>query len=250
MEFAGPSGPVATAALHGSPFPSGRPLYKFEGDPYEFQYKTGFSTMDEMVQFLPPETYSFKWTTVSGSTLNEPLDLPAFEPLEPRKLINYDALQNIKPQQPVVIQWEPMSGLDGKDGFIEVEIIYTDEWSHFLWSSEDLVEEGFGLDPTTTSVEVPAGTFIGSPDGRYQILISFARIEYLVANDTNPAGLKGVATTTMTRATLKTQPEVPGHIILPAGDWLYCELLGAVFGCTMEWGYSNELGWVFLGYTP
>jgi len=250
MDFAASSGPVSLVKFYGPPYPDGRPMDMNEGNPFEYKFEIGFFSESEMTGYIVPGTYGFTWAVQMGNSRNEPMELPAYDPLEPRKLLNYDALQDIDPMQPVLIEWEPLTGMGDKGGFIDVEVAFSDGGNRVVWSSNDYVTEGLGLDPSTTSVELPAGILQGSPTNQYEVNVYFARIEYLVELTTNPSGLKGVATTTKTQATIRTRESAPGKVVLTPGQWQRCDMAGWAYGITPDWGYSLCLGWVYLGYTP
>ncbi|MGC9452713.1 MAG: hypothetical protein ACP5I4_14840 [Oceanipulchritudo sp.] len=231
----------------GPGFPEGVLIPIFEDDPQDHELNLYFDSRQQLEEYAPAGTYTFTWTS-DGELTNESVQAEAFAPLEPKKLTNWDQLQAIDPSQVTTLSWEPFTDLNGKDGFVEVEVYYEHDGSeHIVWSSgED--EDDFGLDPSTTMVEIPPYYLTGNPANTYVVEVYFARIERFESQESYFLGAKGIATTAETRAVLRTLD--PQRIVLTPGEWTHSDMLGWIYGSTPEWGYSFDLGWVHVGWTP
>ena len=244
------SGTLSNPRVAGPGFPQGFPMEYFHGDEgVEYDFETSFLEEADIRTFSPAGEYAF---TGSGSVIGpftETITMGELSPLSPKRITNLDALQSIDPAQPFVIEWEPFTDAGDGMAFIEVDIIATSDWGKDeIWESPE--EEGsFGLDPSATSVEVPAGVLAGREQQSFEVVIFFARIEDLVMETVFGSGLKGYVTGVETNAYIRLQqPE--GHVELQPMAWQEDACFGWLYGLSPEWGYSYDLGYVWFGQTP
>lgn len=244
------SGSINNARIAGPGFPQGFPMEYYMGEEgIEYDYETSFLNEADLRAFSPAGEYAFTGSGSGIGPFTETITLGELTPLAPKRITNFDALQSIDPAQPFVIEWEPFSDAGDGMAFIEVDIIMTTEWgTDEIWESPE--EEGsFGLDPAATSVEVPAGVLSGWEEQSFEVVVFFARIEDLVMGTVFGGGIKGYVTGVETTAHIRLQqPE--GRVVLLPMIWQEDACFGWLYGISPEWGYSYDLGFVWLGQTP
>jgi hypothetical protein len=243
-------GTVAGAWLAGPGFPQGFPMEaEFSDDGLDYKFETTFMTEEELRVFAPEGIYTFTGHGSGIGPFTETVFMDVFAPLSPKRITNLAALQAIDPALPFVIEWEPFTDQGEVMAVIEVDIMAHWDWgSQEIWESPE--EEGsFGLDPASTSVEVPAGVLAGHGLASFEVVVLFTRIDDLVMETVFGSGLKGYVTVTHTIAQIHLQaPE--GHVELEPTAWLEDECFGWLYGFSPEWGYSYDLGYVWVGQTP
>jgi hypothetical protein len=243
-------GTVTNAQLSGPGFPQGIPMeMEVSDDGLEYHFETGFMTEEDLRIFSPAGEHNFTGHGSSIGPFTETVSMGDLAPLSPKRITNLEALRSIDPTQPFVIEWEPFIDQGDLMAFIEVDINMTWEWGgEEIWESPE--EEGsFGLDPASTSVEVPAGVLDGHGKETFEVVVLFTRIDDLVMETVFGSGLKGYVTATNTIAQIRLQqPE--GHVDLEPTAWLEDDCFGWLYGFTPDWGYSYDLGYVWVGQTP
>ena len=241
-----------------TPAGGGGPLTLVPWDSTDYELEVGFNSRADMVNTVINGTYTYSGTLFPtgnqvGIPFTETLDVDTYVPVAPKRLTNYAELQAFDPAQPLTISWQPFSDLNGKDGFIEVSVGFWDGLSyHDIWMSEP-AEGSFGLDPSTTSVQVPAGVITGSPFNYYDVNILFIRIESM-DTPTTPAfaeGVKAVVSSFELAAGMQADLDaIPPRTYLQVGTWQDYPGLGNIFGYSIDWGYSPHLGFVNVSRTP
>ncbi len=250
------SGSISNFRIAGPPEPLGEPIpYDAEDQAYELEQS--YSSESELSNEITAGTYTFSGTGNTVGYFSENVYIPTYSPLSNLLITNYSELQSFDPAQPLTIEWEPFTEWEtAAGGVIFVEISYdTGMGDQFVWDSEGLPSTNpFGLDPDTTSVEVPAGTLTGSPDGKYFVGMGFIRIdsmEYLGSS----SPIEGTLLASITGLEMLTQIQArPSYhqdrLYLSPGSWIQDPRLGDVYGYDDDWGYSKGFGLVHVAWTP
>lgn len=232
--------------ISGGTSPEGENLWIADEDPLEYELDVGIDTLAELNAGAPPGTYTFSGNLEGFGPFTENIQLPAFNPLSPKRITNLDALQNLDPRQPFTLTWEPFTDLGGKEGLILVSIAqWENNQEHIYYESSD-TPGYFGLNPALTSLEIPANVLTGNPDIPYTVSLYFARIESLVDQTSIDEVFKGVLSSTETLAFIYAAPSS----VLVVNDWVQLDDLGWVYGVSADWGYSLDLGYVWMVYYP
>lgn len=177
---------ITGATLTGPSYPSGLALEYLPFDD-EYAIEGDVRTLEEMTAIVSPGVYTFSGTGDSVGAFSENVTFPAYSPLSPLKITNFNQLQAIDISQPVTIEWEEFTegqgaGISGGfAGLINIEITgYSQSDVEDTWDSESIhPNDAFGLLPTRTSVEIPAGTFKNGYT--YVVNMFFARIDEATA---------------------------------------------------------------------
>ena len=243
------SGSVDNPRLAGPAFPGGYPMetYYYEGVEYDFEMP--FNTEAELKAFAPAGDYVFSGTGSGIGAFTETVTMAGYAPVVPKRITNLDSLQSIDPEAPFTIEWEPFSDIGENMGFIEVDIMATFDWGwEEVWESPE--DEGsFGLDTSSTFVEVPAGALAGIAKRTFEVAVTFTRIDSFIPETVFGSGLKAYVTSSETIARIKLAPP-QGHVDLEPQSWCDDDCYGWMYGVTGEWGYSHDLGYIWVGYTP
>jgi len=243
------SGTVDNPRISGPSFPTGYPMeaYVYEGVEYDFEMD--FNSEAGLVAFSPAGSYVFSGTGSSIGPFTETIEMAAYSPLMPKRITNFQELQAIDPGQPFLIEWESFTDLGEKLGFIEVDILSIWPWGYDeIWESPE--EDGsFGLDPESTSVQVPAGVIGSDGNTVYEVVVIFTRIEDFTEETVFGSGLKAYVTDCATAAGI-LMAQIEGHVDLVPLQWLEDGSFGWLYGLSTDWGYSSDLGFVWVGHTP
>jgi hypothetical protein len=240
--------------------PGGTPVENipYEGPDDGYNLEEEFSTELELMDATPAGNYTFNGTGSSIGAFSESLYLASYSKLTRRLVTNYTELQSFDPAQPVTINWEPfVEGQGANGGVILVDIFRVMESGdkEDMWSSDEVTPpDAFGLDPSSTSVEVPAGVLTGSPIGTYEVAILFIRIEHMEELSAPLEGTLLVSITSMElylRIKEETEPNYPYHrLVLTPGAWLTTNKQIDIYGYDEDWGYSRAFGLIFVPWTP
>ena len=247
--------PLTNFQLFGPGYPDGIPIPRFEGDPLDYELELEFDSEAAFFAKAPAGMYSLKGHGLESGTWTETLVLPAYDPLAPKGVANYGDLRDIDPRWPVTLDLLPFDDLKEREGFIEIEVYFaTPGGEQIIWSSESGDDNGddLGLPVDTASVTIPANSLAGNPAGVYEVCLSHIRIESLEEVESFDSGGKGVATLVDTFLHIHTLDpnQIPGFLHLPVNAWHRGEQLGWIYGITPQWGYSHDLGWIYVAFTP
>ncbi len=243
------SGTVNNPRIAGPSFPDGYAMDAHVEEGVEYDFEISFFTETELLSFSPPGSYVFTGTGSVIGPFAETTEMGAYTPVAPKRITNFEALQAINPSQPFLIEWEPFTDVGDEMGFIEVDIFSIWPWGvDEFWESPE--EEGsFGLNPTSTSVEVPAGVIGSDGNTLYEVVVYFTRIEDLVEETVFGSGLKAYVTSAETVASISMAPP-EGHVDLLPFEWFEDASFGWFYGLSFDWGYSEDLGFVWVACTP
>ncbi|NBD38597.1 MAG: hypothetical protein GVY10_08520 [Verrucomicrobia bacterium] len=247
--------PLTDFRLFGPGYPGGIVIPRFEEDPYDYELDIEFSSEAAFISKTGAGNYSLKGEGPQSGVWEESLVLPPYDPLVPKGVSNFEDLQDIDPRWPVTLELLPFNDLKGREGFLEIEVYYQSaHGEQTVWSSESEEDNGedLGLPVDTASVTIPAHSLTGNPAGIYEVCFSHIRIESLEEVEGFDSGQKGVATLVDTLLHLHaTDPnQIPGFLHLPVNDWHHGDQLGWIYGITPQWGYSHDLGWMYVAFTP
>lgn len=153
---------------------------EFDGG-YYFSFE-GEHLLD-LNQQHPDGTYTFNIVTVNNGTLNVPLTLTGDSYPSVPRVSNFAAGQSINAAADFTLAWDAFTGGTAGD-YIEVFIEEASDSYHEVFHSGP---PGEGLNGTSTSVLIPAGTLTAGK--RYRVEIMFARI----VQNVDSSGSLGVA---------------------------------------------------------
>ena len=241
-------GSVTNPRISGPSFSGGYPMEAYVWEGIEYDFEMTFHAEEELVAFAPAGDYVFSGSGSSIGTFTETITMGTYEALEPKRILNLAPLQGIDPDYPFAIEWESFADA-GEMGFIEVDIYASSDWGwDIIWESPE--DEGsFGLDTETTSIEVPAGTLDGHGRRNFEVVVCFTRIDSFGESSVFAGGIKAYVTSTQTVAKIRLKPP-QGYVSLTPDDWCEDDCYGWMFGVTNECGYSHDLGYLWIGYTP
>ncbi len=173
-------GGAITSATVGTPGSTNIVLLNEDSEEYQFSYEA--EHLLDLNQQHPNGTYTFTIVTVNNGTITAPLSLTGGTfPSVPR-VSNFTAAQSINAAANFTLTWDAFTGGTASD-YIEVSI--EEEGSNDEIFHSD--PPGVGLNGTSTSVLIPAGTLTAGK--RYHAQIMFAKI----VHNQNYSGATGLA---------------------------------------------------------
>ncbi|MCD6048662.1 MAG: CarboxypepD reg-like domain [Verrucomicrobia bacterium] len=171
-----------TSATVGTPGSTNIVLLNEESEEYQFSYEADH--LLDLNQQHPNGTYTFSIVTVNNGTITAPLSLTGGTfPSVPR-VSNFTAAQSINASANFTLTWDAFTGGTASD-FIEVYI--EEEGGNFNEVFHSGPPGAGGLNGTSTSVLIPAGTLTAGK--RYHAQIMFAK----VVHNQNYSGSTGIA---------------------------------------------------------
>lgn len=224
-----------------------------ELEPEEDEYygEDAFETEQELINSVVAGTYTFSGTGSSIGNFSFGVELPEYEALTPKKIVNFDQLQEADATKPITIEWESFSDA-GDIGFIEVNVGYSTGNGNYMsdiWEATGTRTDGFpGMTADTTSVTIPAGTLQGSENGIYDVWVEFYSLEPAPDVAAFPEADVYVVTETNTSFRINTLPveqPVPLFGVWPIDNHGYSNTQGWLGWLHVEhfpWAYSYSLG--------
>ena len=168
------------------PWPGATLVYEPEDN--EYLYEVQYASAAELQAAIPSGSYTISGDSTTSGSFMENVELTAYSELDALRVVNYADLQSFNPGEPLHIEWQPfvqgqtmVYGLNlGYDGVVGVELRYGyDGSSNQIYTSDDYVGEGaFGFSPMLTSVDIPAHLLGGSPDGAYELNLTFIHVTW------------------------------------------------------------------------
>lgn len=246
------SGNITEVEVDGPGFSNPIPIPMFEGNPLEYELDYGLSSRAELDALAPAGTYFIRGRTWPPGSFSEPIELGAYEPVSPKRLLNYDQLQEVDPRGYLTVEWEPFSDLNGRDGFLEVEVGFWDGQEYRIAWSSDGDDDDDGLPVDATGVMIPPWTLTMSPDNVYELSLWFGRIESIGETQNFDTGMKGTVSWYEIVAEITTLDPFsrPGQIHLFTDGWATFPPCGYAYGSHPENGYAVNMGWINVLYTP
>jgi hypothetical protein len=169
--FAAIFNPPVDYSVTGASFtpPMGEPklMHRFFGT--TFFLVDAFNTESELNEMFPLGDYVARVEPAVGSPITMTVTVSGASVPTP-EVINYTASQAIDPAAPFTLLWSSFTGADPAS-FIHLDIADREGDTVFSAPNECL---GIELEPTATSIIVPAGTLL--PGRTYELTISFFRI--------------------------------------------------------------------------
>jgi hypothetical protein len=168
--------------------------FRLPGDRVEAMDDIGdfWAFMDSRSTFLSLNTafgwgtYTFDFTTANEGSFTCALTFPT-TPLPPTpRLLNFSAVQEVNPSQPLRLEWD-FSAMPRPSDFVQV---YINHGHDEIFSTPDLDQPG-ALDGTARSVTLPAGTL--EPGRVYSLNLEITRV--VSTNAASYPGAPGVAGT-------------------------------------------------------
>ena len=146
-------------------------------------------------------TYTFDFTTVNEGSFTGALTFPT-TPLPPTpQLLNFSAVQEVNPSQPLRLEWD-FSAAPRPSDFVQV---YINHGHDEIFSTPDLDQPG-ALDGTARSLTLPAGTL--APGQVYSLNLEITRV--VSTNAASYPGAPGVA------GTFNSTALTIGTLVLPS----------------------------------
>jgi hypothetical protein len=193
-QFRPPDGFETTSAVVTAPDGTALTLQSLFGSVY-FHYES-FNTSEEVEEVYPAGTYSARIEHTAGSAIQLSAALSANFPPAPR-LVNYAEAQSIQADADFTLRWNSFTGANASS-YLTLEIFDSEGEPYF--SAPDFCEE-IELDPTATSIVIPAGTL---PDNaNLQLVLIFTSIEVTQNHAGSDINLL-LANSTFTETTIRT----------------------------------------------
>lgn len=193
----------------------------------EWEFETGFDSAFALADNAPAGTYTFSGTGQIGDfSLN--LQVATALP-EPRTFTNFNSLRDVDPTKPITVEFLPLNVPEGTDVILEVEVSYYVEETQSsieLWSAPDERSDGLpGIDPTRTSITLPANLLQGSAFNSYDIFVRHSVLNQLAEapapfTDTMLATLQSATTFMQITTQQPTNPSWANYPWLTNDGWI------------------------------